>query len=280
MKGQDRQLRRIVRLALEEDGAFSDRTSQAILSSRRSVTARLVAKESLVLAGLAPAAEVFRQMNRRIRFVPRAQEGDLIKKGGTIAEIRGEARAILAGERVALNFLSHLCGVATLTRRYAQRVVRFRCTIRDTRKTIPLLRALQKGAVRAGGGINHRMSLNESILIKENHIDLAGGVAAAVRALREREPRAQIQVEARNMIEVKEAIAAHVPMILLDNMSPTEMRRAVGLIREKRPGCIIEASGGITLANVGRIAAAGVDFVSVGRLTHSAPAVNISLEIG
>ena len=223
--------------------------------------------------GLRPAQLVFTELDAGSRFTPRVAEG-LWRDAGPVFDVEGDAGALLSAERTALNLLGRLSGVATLTARYVQAVAGTGAQILDTRKTTPGLRALEKAAVRAGGGANHRFGLWDMVLIKENHAAMAGGVGAAVRKAREHAPDLPLEVECRDLAEVREALDAGAPRILLDNMGPAELREAVALIG---PRAETEASGGVSLASVRVIAAAGLDFVSVGALTHSAPALDLSL---
>ena len=259
--------------------------------------ARIIAKQDLVLAGLPLAERVFRVLDPAIRATSNFAESAQVPRGSEVAQIEGHAAAILTGERTALNFLAHLCGIATLTRRFAEAIAGTRARIRDTRKTTPLLRALEKYAVRAGGGSNHRFGLFDAILLKENHIALAGGITAALARAKQfaasrvqagsemtayesfRAPEAPIpiQIEVRDESELREALAAGADSVMLDNVSPAEAARLAGIVRAGRPACLVEVSGGVTLATARAYAEAGVDFISVGALTHSAPAADLSL---
>ncbi|MGA2481908.1 MAG: carboxylating nicotinate-nucleotide diphosphorylase [Candidatus Acidiferrales bacterium] len=277
----------LIQKSLEEDIGMGDATSRALVPETCTARARIIAKQRLVCAGLPLVERIFRQLDPAIRFVVRCNEGAAASPGAPLADIAGQARSILSGERIALNFLCHLCGVATLTHRFAEALSGTSAKIRDTRKTTPLLRALEKYAVRVGGGSNHRTGLYDAILIKENHIALAGGVRAAFERAREyarHAPRTgpedsplAIQIEVRNQHELREAVSAGADAVLLDNPTPEEATRLVGLARRLRPGCIVEVSGGITLDNVRAFAQTGADFLSAGALTHSAPAADISL---
>ncbi len=280
--------------ALSEDLGRGDRTTDAIVAFETEAHARIIAKRSLVLAGLPLAELVFRELDPQLRIRGRAAEGARLAAGATVAEIEGRARAILSAERTALNFLAHLSGIATLTAQCVEALTGTRARLRDTRKTTPLLRRLEKYAVRMGGGTNHRFALDDGILIKENHVALAGGTAEAVRrALAAREPGEMtayesfrphkapgplpVEVEVRNEAELREALAASADEILLDNLSPEEAARLVRLARSLRPECVIEISGGLSLANLRAYADTGADFLSLGALTHSAPAADLSL---
>ncbi len=268
-----------VRAALEEDIGAGDLTTRATVPASARARARLVARQELILAGLPLFERVFRQLDPRIVCADRFAEGAPIPAGAIVAQLDGSARAILTGERTALNFLAHLSGVATLTARYAAALAGARSALRDTRKTTPLFRRLEKYAVRAGGGTNHRFGLSDAVLIKENHIAAAGGVAEAIARARDaaREPRLAVEVEVRSEAELRQALAAGPDEVLLDNLSPAEAARLVEIARRERPGCLVELSGGVTLANLAAYAAAGADFISVGALTHSAPAADFSL---
>jgi nicotinate-nucleotide pyrophosphorylase (carboxylating) len=265
--------------ALAEDVGTGDVTTVATVPAAARARARLLARQELVLAGLPLFERVFRLLDREIAFTAHFAEGSRVPSGATVAELAGSARAILTGERTALNFLAHLSGVATLAARYAAVFAGTGTQLRDTRKTTPLFRRLEKYAVRAGGGTNHRFGLSDGVLIKENHIAAAGGVAEAVRRAREAAAACQlkVEVEVRNEAELREALPAGPDEVLLDNLSPDEAARLVAIVRRERPGCGVELSGGVTLANLAAYAKAGADFVSVGALTHSAPAADFSL---
>lgn len=266
---------RIIENALLEDIHTGDITTQAVVPGKREAKARLVAKETFVLAGIHVAARVFYLLDREAVFTPRFEDGDVVTKGDTIAEIKGDASLLLQGERVALNLLQRMSGVATLTARYRDAVKGAKARVVDTRKTTPGLRQLEKYAVRVGGGHNHRTGLYDGILIKENHISAAGGISLAVRRAREFAPHTmRIEVETENLEQVAEAMAAGADIIMLDNMDLEMMRRAVALVDGK---ALLEASGGVNLDTIAGIAATGVDIISVGALTHSARAVDISM---
>lgn len=288
----------MVRAALEEDLASSgDITTNSIVPPDTVARARLLARQPAVLAGLPLAERTFRALDARVQFQPRYADGNTVAAGETVAELAGPARAILSAERTALNFLAHLSGIASLTRRFVEAIAGTPARIRDTRKTTPLLRQLEKYAVRVGGGSNHRFGLYDAVLIKENHIALAGGLTAALHRARERastlarpisarsvavppdiSPHSLvIQVEVRTEAELREALAAGADAVLLDNVTPEAARRMVALVRAERPQCLVEVSGGVSLTNVRAYAEAGVDFIAVGALTHSAPAADLSL---
>ncbi len=268
----------LIRSALAEDlgPERRDVTTEAILDPGASGEGEIRAKSSLVLAGIEAARRTFHAIDPDLHFYAAVEDGARLEPGDRVAAIEGDLRAILAGERTALNFLQRLSGVATLTARFVDAVRGTRARILDTRKTAPGWRQLEKYAVRCGGGINHRMGLYDGILIKENHLSAAGGLAKAVDRARRAAPEAPLEVEARTIEEFEAALAAGVDRILLDNMEPSRLREAV-----RRAGGFVplEASGGVTLENVRAVAETGVDFISIGALTHSAPAADLSLEI-
>lgn len=271
----------LARAALQEDVGRGDVTSRATVTEESSARARFVAREALVVSGLEAARAVFFEAGgEEVSFAALTKEGDHVSVGAVLAEVEGAARPILAAERVALNLLMRLSGIATLTSRYAKVVEGTGVRITDTRKTTPGLRLLEKAAVRAGGGTNHRAGLDDGVLIKDNHLALAGGVAGAVRKARTNSPHLlKVEVEVENLQMLEEAIEAGADAILLDNMTPEEVREAVGLARKESPGVLMEVSGGVDLRTVRSYAEAGPDLISVGALTHSAPAADISLEV-
>lgn len=281
------ELAALIHKSLEEDIGLGDATSLALVPESSQARALILAKQELVCAGLPLAERIFRQLDPAIRFVVRCSEGALASPGLPLAAIEGQARGILSAERIALNFLCHLCGVATFTYRFAEALSGTPAKIRDTRKTTPLWRALEKYAVRAGGGSSHRTGLYDAMLIKENHIALAGSIRAALERAHSyvlQAPRTgpenlplPIQIEVRNEDELREAVAAGADAVLLDNPTPAEAGRLVSLARRLKPGCLVEVSGGITLENARAYAHSGADFLAVGALTHSAPAADISL---
>jgi nicotinate-nucleotide pyrophosphorylase (carboxylating) len=274
----DQQTRDLIARALAEDLGSGDVTAEAVVDEGATARAEIEQKEAGAVFGFAVAEEVFRQAGAgSVEAVTR--EGEWRDEvPATVARVDGPARALLAAERVALNFLGHLSGIATLTARFVRAVDGTGVKLLDTRKTTPGLRALEKAAVAAGGGTNHRMGLHDAVLIKENHAVLAGGVGEAVRRAREKEPSLEVEAECRDLDEVREAVAAGADRLLLDNMSTADLAEAVDVAREA--GAVaLEASGGITLENVAAVAATGVDFVSVGALTHSAPALDLSMEL-
>jgi nicotinate-nucleotide pyrophosphorylase (carboxylating) len=267
--------------ALEEDGAWQDITTLCTVPAEATAQAVLLARQAGVIAGLRIAGAVFHLCDERCRWEPLLEDGAAVAAEQPLARVSGPARALLSGERVALNFLGHLSGIATLTARCVQAVAGTRARILDTRKTTPGLRALEKEAVRLGGGYNHRFGLADGVLIKDNHIKAAGGIAQAVAAVRRRAPHLlKIEVECESLAEVREALAAGADVLLLDNMELAQLREAVTLIREQAPTVLIEASGniGTDAARLAAVAASGVDFISLGALTHSAPNFDVSLE--
>ena len=271
------EIKHLIELALSEDIGCGDVTSRLLLRDDPSGRAVIVAKQDGVLAGLPVARMVFRAVNPRLVFRMLKRDGERIRKGETVAMVRGKMQGILSAERTALNFLQRLSGIATLTSRYVNEVKGTRTKILDTRKTTPGLRVLEKYAVRTGGGGNHRMGLFDMILIKENHIQAAGGVSRAIMRARSKRRREKVEVEVRNLSEAREAVESKPDWIMLDNMRIDRMRKAVELIRSADRTIKIEASGRVGLKNVRRIALTGVDFISVGALTHSAPALDMSL---
>lgn len=268
-------LERIVRDALAEDVGTGDVTSDGAIDDDILCAARVLLKERGVVCGLDAAAAVFHALDPEIAFEPRVADGDLLEPS-ELARVEGPARAILTGERTALNVLGRLSGVATLTHRFVAAVAGTGAVILDTRKTTPGLRALEKYAVRCGGGQNHRSSLDDGVLVKDNHLRLAGDIRIAVERIRSASPDLAIEVEAETLDDVRAALAVGVDAILLDNMPPSTMAEAVALTRGRAK---LEASGGVSLDTVRTIAETGVDFVSVGALTHSARSLDVSLEV-
>jgi nicotinate-nucleotide pyrophosphorylase (carboxylating) len=268
----------LIDMALAEDVGPGDLTTAAVVPPEATGRARIVQKEEGVVAGLEVAEAVFRRLDPALRWHAHAADGKVGETGRLVAEVAGRAAPLLAGERVALNFLGRLSGVATLTARYVRAVEGTGATVLDTRKTTPGLRALEKRAVAAGGGRNHRGGLYDALLVKENHAALAGGVGVATRAAVAGGARTghEVVVECASLAEVDEALAAGAPRLLLDNLSLADLRTAVARARGRAE---TEASGGVTLATVRDIAATGVDYVSVGALTHSAPALDLSMAL-
>jgi nicotinate-nucleotide pyrophosphorylase (carboxylating) len=267
--------REIVRRALAEDLRWGDVTTEAIVSSDLRARGDIIVKSPCVIAGLDVTFECFRQLDPHVELERRRRDGERCAAGDRVATLVGFATALLTAERTALNFLQRMSGVATLTRQFVD-ASGSRITVLDTRKTTPTLRVLEKYAVRAGGGVNHRLALDDGILIKDNHVRLGGGVAAAVRKAREAGDDMPIEVEAQTLADVDAAIEAGANIVLVDNMSIEHVREAV---RRSRGRAKVEISGGVTLDRVAALAATGAEYVSVGALTHSAPAVDISLEL-
>src|SRR3954471_13212933 len=264
----------LVERALAEDVGAGDVTTEATVPAGARARATITQKAPGVVYGLDVAEAVFRRLDGEVRVERLVGEGVWRDEGGPVLRAEGSARALLTGERTALNFLQRLSGVATAAARAARAVEGTGATVLDTRKTTPGLRALEKAAVAAGGAANHRAGLYDMVLIKENHIAAAGGIAAAVRAARERAPDLPLEVEVRDTSEIDEALAAGAERLLLDNMTPDELRAAVAHVDGR---ATLEASGGITLDNLKQVAATGVNWVSLGALTHSAPALDLSL---
>jgi nicotinate-nucleotide pyrophosphorylase (carboxylating) len=268
-------LDRLIDQALLEDIHTGDITTRAVLPEKRAASARLIAKEDMVLAGLFVAERVFHRLNSDIGFKACQAEGERVQRDDLLATLSGNAADLLMGERVALNLLQRLSGIATVTSRYVEAVIGTKARIVDTRKTTPGLRELEKYAVRVGGGINHRTGLYDGILIKENHITAAGGIAVAISRARAYIPHTlKIEIETETLEQVDEALAAGADIIMLDNMSLTDMKSAIALIGGR---ALVEASGGVNLETVRTIAETGVDIISVGALTHSVRAMDISM---
>lgn len=269
------EIERIIRTALQEDIGLGDVTTLATIEPGTLAQAQLVAKEDFVLSGISVAKQVFQIIDSQAAFEKLRDDGNCIRRGDVLAWIRGDASVLLQGERVALNLLQRMSGIATLTSRFVAAVEGTSTTIVDTRKTTPGLRVLDKYSVRMGGGKNHRTSLYDGVLIKENHIAAAGGITTAILRARRRVPHTlKIEVETRDMAEVREALDARADIILLDNMDLDTLREAVVLIDGR---ALAEASGGVNLDTVRDIALTGVDLISVGALTHSCRAVDISM---
>ena len=272
-------MQRAIRRALQEDLSLGDVTTAALFPSPTPALARIVAQQSLVVAGLAAAVQTFRTVDASLVLSCHRHDGERADDGDCLLQIEGDGRSILMAERVALNFLQHLSGIATLTRRFCDAVRGYPVTILDTRKTIPGLRALQKWAVLLGGGMNHRQSLSDGILIKDNHLALLSRTTTPIqtacgRAKANAPHPVNVIVEVESLADVRQALAGRADIILLDNMTPETVRQAVRLIKGR---ALVEVSGGITLKNVRAMAAAGPDRISIGALTHSAPAATLSL---
>lgn len=269
-----------IALALREDLGNEDTTTNFFVPAELQAMGRIIARQRAVVAGTETAAEVFRRVDPTLTIDILQPDGSALTGGETILEVRGAARSMLTAERVALNFLQRLCGIATLTRQFVDAIGKSRAKILDTRKTTPGLRALEKAAVVAGGGANHRSTLSDMVLVKDNHLSAGADFAAfasVLQRLRQERPGLKIEVEADRLDQVRAFLEVDgIDVILLDNMEPTEMREAVAAGKGRVK---FEASGGITVKNVRRIAATGVDYISVGALTHSAPAIDLSLEV-
>ncbi len=270
----------IIEAAVREDLNHGDITTSLTIPADQKARAQIVAKEPCVAAGIFVAMDVFRFMDSEVEFSCMVPEGARCEADDVLLECHGNCAAILIAERPALNFLQRMCGTATLAARFVEAVSETRCRIVDTRKTTPGLRILEKYAVRAGGGFNHRFDLSDGILIKDNHIAACGSVAAAVTRARKNAPHTlKVEVEVTSIPELQEAIEAGAHAALLDNMDCNQLREAVRFARRMNPDIILEASGGVTLENVREIADTGVDIISSGALTHSAPASDLSLRI-
>jgi nicotinate-nucleotide pyrophosphorylase (carboxylating) len=270
----------LIDAALTEDVGPGDFTTLWTVPEERRAEARIVAKSPGVIAGSEVAAEVFRRVDASLEVSVDAEDGTAVEPGDVTMTIRGSARSILTAERTALNFMQRLSGVATVTRRYVRAVEGTGARVIDTRKTTPGMRALEKTAVVAGGGANHRFGLHDMVMIKDNHIAAAGGITPAVEAVRRQNDRGlRVEVETTTLDEVREALAAGADRIMFDNMAPPLMRQAVELVRAADPRPETEASGGITLETIHGYAETGVDFISIGALTHSAPSLDLSLQL-
>ena len=271
----DIRLNEFIRTALDEDMGSGDLTTSAVLTGDETGVAQVISKGESIVAGINVFKKVFHVMDSSLNFEAYFCDGQPAGRGEILACISGRLKGILLAERVALNLFQRMCGIATMTRKYVEEVRGTGVKILDTRKTTPNLRSLEKYAVKTGGGFNHRFGLYDGVMIKDNHINAAGGISNAVRkVIGNIPPTVKIEVEVKNLKEVEEALASRVDIIMLDNMGAGEMNKAVSLINGK---AMVEASGNVTLLNVKEIAGAGVDFISVGALTHSAPAADISL---
>ncbi|NJD65015.1 MAG: carboxylating nicotinate-nucleotide diphosphorylase [Chloroflexi bacterium] len=269
----------LIDLAIEEDRGAGDWTTRWTVPARTRARARIVAKQRGVIAGVGIAAAVYQRLDHRVKCRILCPDGSNVAPGDVVCTVTGPARAILTGERVALNFAQRLSGVATLTRRYVEAVAGTGCLILDTRKTTPGWRSLEKAAVRAGGGTNHRAGLFDMVLVKDNHKAVAGSLASALARVRDQNSRMlPVCVEVHSLDELDAALEAAVDRILLDNLSTAELTVAVQRARDRGSRAKLEASGNMTLDRVSEVAAAGVDYISVGALTHSAPALDLSLQ--
>lgn len=276
---------RLIRIALDEDlGAVGDVTTDSLIPADETGTAQIAARVAGVLSGLPIADLVFRQIDPSVRVVTQLADGAPLAAGQVVAEITGPVRSLLVGERTILNFMTHLCGVASLTRRYVDAIVGTQAGIFDTRKTLPGWRVLAKYAVRCGGGRNHRMGLYDQVLIKDNHLaDWAASgaghsIAAAIERIRRQQPTIVIEVEVDTLDQLRDALAGRPHIVLLDNMSCERLRQAVEIRNQSAPVVELEASGGVNLQTVGDIARCGVERISVGALTHSAPALDLAFD--
>lgn len=277
------EIRAVVREALKEDVGDGDITSTLVVSSSHRSQGVILTREEAVVCGLGFAEEVFRLLDPRMTFTAKVRDGQKVKAGTVIVSLSGKTRAILTGERVALNFLSYLSAIATKTRRFCDAVKPYKAQILDTRKTTPGFRRIERYAVRCGGGVNHRFNLNDMVLLKDNHRIISRQterLSETVRRLHV-ETHKKVEIEVDHLWELQEVLLAHPEMVLLDNMSVVELKKAVALTRKlcpfNRP--LLEASGGITLENVNRIASTGVDRISIGSLTHSRKAIDMTLEL-
>ncbi len=276
-KSEFQKIQKIVKIALEEDLGSGDLTSNLIIPEKQKGEGFIIAREKGVIAGLEIVKSVFKQVDPGLMFKPLVSDGDKVRPSQKVALIRGKIKSILAGERISLNFLQKLSGIATLSGEFVGKIRGTRVKILDTRKTTPGLRLLEKYAVKKGGGKNHRLGLYDMILIKDNHIEAAGSISLAIRkALRNRKGL-KIEVETRNLEEIKQALNFKIDRIMLDNFKPGDLKKAVQFIRSKNKKVEIEASGRVNLHNVRKIALSGVDYISVGALTHSAKALDLSL---
>jgi nicotinate-nucleotide pyrophosphorylase (carboxylating) len=266
----------LIRSALAEDIGAGDVTTDAVIPADMTCRGKIVCKEDGVIAGLSVAARVFALVDERITFDAKTKDGEKVQEDQIVARISGPARGMLKAERVALNFLQHLSGVATMTARYVKAVDGTRTKILDTRKTTPGLRGLEKYATRIGGAVNHRMGLYDAVLIKDTHLALVGGITPALRAVRKAYPDTDINVEVSNIQELEQALADKAPRILLDNFAPGQVREAMQIIRGRAE---VEISGGVQVSNARAYALAGAAYISVGALTHSATALDFSMKV-
>lgn len=281
MKLTKKQYACIIDNALSEDIGSGDITTNSVIIKKTRATGIIRSKQDGVICGNLVASDVFRKLNKNSKYIIKTQDSRFVKKGRVVAEIHCDLATLLSGERVALNFLMHLSGIASLTSQFVKVVKGTKTTILDTRKTTPGMRLLEKYAVKSGGGENHRIGLHDMYLIKDNHIEAAGSISAAIMACLENRGRKKIkiEVETKSIAEVKEALNFKIERIMLDNMSPALMRTACKLIKQINKQIEIEASGNVNLRNVRRISECGVDFISIGGLTHSAPSLDLSMEI-
>jgi len=273
----DIKVKKVIRRAVEEDIWVGDITTDNIIEKNKMGKGVIVVKEKAVIAGLKVAELVFREIDSDLKFEHVKNDGELVNEGDKIAVVQGDIRSILKGERLALNFLQRMSGIATKTRKYVDEISEYDVRVVDTRKTTPTLRYFEKKAVRAGGGYNHRMGLYDGVLIKDNHIKSAGSIGEAIEKAKEKIPHTiKIEVEVESIKGVKEALEKEADIIMLDNMSSEEMKRSVKMIGDR---AISEASGGITLENIEEVAKTGVDIISVGALTHQIESIDIGLNL-
>ncbi len=275
-------IKKIVRAALDEDAAFDDVTTQTLVSKNTKAQAILLAKEDLILCGMPVVEVVFKMLDPRVKIHSYFKEGNRVRRGKTIAKISGHARVLLSGERVALNFLQHLSGIATLTRSFVDKVKGTKAKILDTRKTMPGLRLLERYAVCVGGGFNHRFDLKSVAMVKDNHLAVVGSITKAWERLLSLAKKIPVILEVKNFRELQAALDCGAPYLQLDNMSIPQLKKAVETVRRRGARLCaptLEATGGVRLENVRAIAKTGVDFISAGAITHSVRAVDISLEI-
>ena len=273
-------VRTIIQLALAEDIGEGDITTNHLVPLKSRGRARLISNGDGVVCGVNLAREVFKTLNSKVTFSTLIKDGQSVRRGGIIAEISGPTRALLSGERVAINLLSFLSGVATQTRLFVNKIKPYKAKIMDTRKTTPLLRLMERYAVRCAGGVNHRFNLNDMVLIKDNHriICKGKGMSEVIKNLKKKIKK-KIEVEIEDLNQLKELLNSGADIILLDNMTPQQVARAVGICHQSKARVLLEASGGITLKNVKQYAATGVDRISIGALTHSSQVLNISMEL-
>jgi nicotinate-nucleotide pyrophosphorylase (carboxylating) len=270
-------MRELIKLAIEEDIGTGDVTSNNIIPETKQAEAIILAKADGIICGLDIAEEIYKELNKEIKFEKKVKDGDNVKAGDYIALIKGNARAILSGERIVLNLLSHLSGVSTQTRKYVDKIKDYKTKILDTRKTLPGFRKLQKYAVKTGGAENHRIGLYDMVMIKDNHIKVAGSITNAVNAIKDKIPKdMDVEVETETLEEVQEALEAGIDWIMLDNMSIENLKKAIELINGKAK---TEASGGVNINNIKEVAATGVDYISIGALTHSVKELDLSMNI-
>ncbi len=266
----------LVSKALSEDIGKGDITSQAVIGKGTKASFSFVTRQPIIISGVDVVKEVFRQIDKTINIKVLCSDGYKAGSGKTIIKIKGNASSILAGERVALNFIQHMSGIATYTNKFVNEVKGTGAIILDTRKTLPGLRLIEKYAVKCGGGRNHRMGLYDGILIKDNHIAICGSIRKAIELAKKKNPKKKIEIECDNLKQVKEAIYYGADVILLDNMTVDQLKKAVKLVNKKVP---LEASGNVNIINVKKIAKTGVDFISIGSITHSAPNADIGLDL-